>query len=129
MANNSRFAGILASRCWVKPRLGPACPRTPSMERKARAPLSAVRTKPQQRPASATRAGSSPSSSGLRECSAVGSSARVQQNLGWLIPTERRSRLQPLGEQLKLADRVVQFVQGYGFRAVLDGPLAVIQLQ
>ena len=28
-----------------------------------------------------------------------------------------------------MADRILQFVQGYGFRAILDGPLAVIELQ
>ena len=28
-----------------------------------------------------------------------------------------------------MADRILQLVQGYRFRAILDGPLAVIELQ
>ena len=28
-----------------------------------------------------------------------------------------------------MADCILQFVQGYGFRTILDGPLAVIQLK
>src|SRR4051812_50107968 len=39
------------------------------------------------------------------------------------------SGFQAFGEELELADRVLQLVEGYGSRAVLDGPLAVIQLQ
>src|SRR3954467_3771228 len=39
--------------------------------------------------------------------------------LGWRA---RRLCFQAFGEELELADRVLQLVQGYGFRAILDGP-------
>src|SRR5215211_4333288 len=53
----------------------------------------------------------------------------MQQAVEWLTSSDRQLRFQAFGEELELADRVLQLVQGYGFRAILDSPLAVIQLK
>src|SRR5215218_5050938 len=53
----------------------------------------------------------------------------MQQVVEWLTNSDRQLRFQAFGEQLEPVDRVLQLVQGYGFRAVLDGPLAVIELK
>ena len=55
--------------------------------------------------------------------------ASMKQAVKWLTSSDRSLGFEAFGEELELADRILEFVQGDGFRPILDGPLAVIQLQ
>ena len=55
---------------------------------------------------------------------------RCRSRVGQMSPLPSgQSCFQAFGEQLELADSIFQLVQRYCFRSVLDGPLAVIQLE